>query len=305
MKHLLKNNQKILMEAAIVERLRRSTQFKLHPQLVHASLIYDKYGKRALTSLYQEYIDIAISASEPILICTPTWRANYLRVTSSDIPTSINCDAAKFLIKLKQVQKEKVDIRVGGLIGCKNDCYQPQEGLTVSQAQDFHSWQVEQLASTEIDFLIAETLPNIHEALGIAKTMEASGVPYIISFVISRTGEILDGTSLVDAIEYIDSNTNIKPLGYMINCAYPSFLCPENQPKALFDRLIGYQANASSLDHCDLEGADELKANQVSEWGELMIELNQRYKIKIRGGCCGTEISHLRYMTHSNHKSYS
>lgn len=298
MKQLLKNNNKILIEAAIVERLRRSNHFELHPRLVNAPLIYNQYGRKALLNLYQEYIDIALKAKEPLLLCTPTWRANYARVISSNVPKSINIDAAKFLIKLRRLQKNGSDnIKIGGLIGCKNDCYKPAEGLSILEAQDFHSWQIEQLVSGEIDYLIAETLPNVNEALGIAKAMEMTGVPYIISFVISRDGKVLDGTLLSDAVNFIDKNTTINPLGYMVNCAFPSFICPENQPAKLFERLIGYQANASSLDHCDLDGANNLEVDSISKWGKLMVELNKSYGVKILGGCCGTNGEHLRYIT--------
>ncbi len=82
----------------------------------------------------------------------------------------------------------------------------------------------------------------------------------------------------------------------MVNCAYPTFLCAAKQPAKLFNRLIGYQANASSLDHCDLDGTDQLKTENVSDWGEVMLELNRSYGVKILGGCCGTGVEHLRYI---------
>ncbi|MCP3669239.1 MAG: homocysteine S-methyltransferase family protein [Gammaproteobacteria bacterium] len=302
MKELLNNNRTILMEAAIVERLRRSGDFKLHPELVHAPLIYDEYGKQALLELYQEYADIASSAEAPILLCTPTWRANFSRVKTSELPMSINVDAVNFLLNFRASQNSGMSqIKIGGLIGCKNDCYQPGEGLLVSESRSFHSWQIKQLARGGVDFLIAETLPNVDEAHGIAKEMEATGLPYIISFVISRDGLVLDGTTLPEAIGFIDSNTTINPIGYMVNCAFPSFISPESQPKELFNRLIGCLANASSLDHCDLDQADQLEVDSVSKWGCLMIELNQKYGMRILGGCCGTDGDHLRYLiTHKD-----
>ena len=117
------------------------------------------------------------------------------------------------------------------MIGCKNDCYKPNEGLLAVESEQFHSWQIDQLAKAGIDFLIAVTLPNTQEAKGIAKAMEKTGIPYIISFVIARNGRILDGTDLNVAIDIIDSATNQKPLGFMVNCAYPTFLCAANFAK--------------------------------------------------------------------------
>ena len=285
------------MEASIVERLRRSKDIQLHPTLVHSPLIYDKAGRSEMTKLYLEYIDIALEAKLPFLMDTPTWRANRERVHESSISRSINYDAVKFLQEIRDTQnKGVVDIKIGGSIGCKNDCYLPQEGLTSSEAEQFHSWQIGQIAKGGVDFLMAVTLPNVEESLGIAKAMEKTGIPYFISFVIDRDGNVLDGTPLIDAIDRVDNKTAIPPLGYMVNCSYPTFLCANKQPALLFKRLIGYSANASSLDHCELEGSEQLESESVSEWGNSMLELNSKHGVKILGGCCGTDGEHLKYI---------
>ena len=285
------------MEAAIVERIKRDSDVELHDDLVHAPLIYDEKGKKALVKLYQEYVNIAFEAKLPVLLCAPTWRANHSRVHQSNLSHSINSDAVHFLQEFRDSQvNHQSEILIGGMLGCKNDCYKPDEGLSVSEAQAFHSWQIEQLVRAGADYLIAVTLPNVDEALGIAKAMELTGVPYIISFVISRDAAVLDGTSLIEAVNYIDSNTTVQPVGYMVNCAFPAFLCADKQPELLFERLIGCQANASSLDHCQLDGANKLEADELSEWGRLMIELKSEYGIKILGGCCGTNGEHLQYI---------
>ncbi len=297
MKQLLANNPFILMEGAIVERLRRPGQVHLHDTLLNAPLIYDPEAGAIMGDVYRQYMDVAQRAGLPILVLTPTWRADKARVAASGVSDTINIDAVAFMRDLRDAAPYRdTVVKIGGLIGCRNDCYRPEEALSASEAERFHAWQIKQLVAGEVDFLIAETLPNVQEALGIAKAMAATGVPYIISFVISRDGRVLDGSGLEEAIELIDSATQSPPLGYMINCAYPSFLCPEEQPKAVFNRLIGYQANASSLDHCDLDNADELHADDIAEWGQLMLTLNDTYGVKILGGCCGTGVEHLQYL---------
>lgn len=297
MKKLLESNSLILMEAAIVESLRRSDHINLHPVLVNAPLIYDQAGRDALSHLYQKYIDIARLSKKPFLMCTPTWRASQSRVIETKVNPSINIDAVHFLQGIRDSQStDRENIKIGGLIGCKNDCYRPEESLSASEAEEFHGWQLEQLKQGGADFLIAETLPAIEEAIGIARAMEVTGLPYFMSFVISRDGRVLDGTDLHTAIKTIDKNTRHKPLGFMVNCAYPSFLCAASQPPELFNRLIGYLANASSLDHCDLDGAEELLMESVSEWGDFMLGLNRAHGVKVLGGCCGTNEEHLNYL---------
>jgi len=297
MKKLLENNPLILMEAAIVEQLRRSVTVRLHETLVNAPLIYNPAAREIMSAIYLEYMRLAQSAHLPILVCTPTWRANQARVYESGVNNAVNLDAVSYMRELRDSEGYgDALVKIGGMIGCKNDCYQPDEGLSASEAEQFHAWQIQQLTSGGVDFLIAETLPNVQEALGIARAMEATGVPYIISFVISRDGRVLDGSGLKAAIDLIDSGTSRPPLGYMVNCAHPSFLCPEQQPGDIFNRLIGYQANASSLDHCELEKAEQLQADDVAEWGHLMLTLNKSYGVKILGGCCGTGVEHLQYL---------
>jgi homocysteine S-methyltransferase len=293
----LDNQPIILTEAAIIESLRRSGDIHLHPRLENALLIYDESGKRALTSLYQDFIAVAYKARLPITICTPTWRANHQRISEARVTNDVNGDAVRFLKQLRNGWNAWFpNIFIGGLIGCKNDCYTPGDGLSIEKAKVFHAWQINRLAGAGVDFLLAATLPCLPEATGIALAMATTDTPYIISFVIGKHGNILDGNSLEAAFDQIDAACSRPPLGYMINCAYPSFLNAHNQPPSVLDRMVGFQANASSLDHTELDGAVTLQADAISDWGNRMIALNRRYGIKILGGCCGTSREHLQYL---------
>jgi S-methylmethionine-dependent homocysteine/selenocysteine methylase len=295
MQALLVNHDLILAEAAIVEPLRRRNDVELHPGLVHAPLIYDDKGAKLLRSLYESYMDVAMAAGLPFMMCTPTWRTNWERVRQSGFPDCINGDAVRFLQEIRGDRELSRDrVKIGGIIGCRNDTYKPEEGLSTSDAERFHDWQIAELVRAEVDFLIAETIPKVEEAAGIARAMEKSGAPYFMSFVINREGRVLDGTTLPEAVAIVDGAVGRKPLGYMFNCAYPGFLCAERQPAALFERLVGCLGNASSLDHCDLEGAEELQAESVEEWCAEMLLLNREYGVKVLGGCCGTGVEHLR-----------
>lgn len=297
---VLDEHDLVLMEAAVVERLRRDGRVVLDHRLVHATLLYDDGGRRELEKIYQGYVDIARDAGLPLLVCTPTWRANRERVEESGVSRQVNADAVLFVRALRERQETGAPaIEIGGLIGCKNDCYRPREGLSAQESEVFHSWQIERLTSAGVDFLIAETLPNVHEATGIARAMAATGVPYILSFVINREGCLLDGTPLAEAVGILDQAAQVQAVGFMVNCAHPSFLNAVKQPRRLFDRLIGFQANASSLDHADLDGHSEIQVDDVRQWGREMLELNRRFGVKILGGCCGTGVEHLEYLAAS------
>jgi S-methylmethionine-dependent homocysteine/selenocysteine methylase len=294
---ILKENDLILIEASIEEALKRSTDAALHPRLGNALLIYDDIHKGILAELYHSYISIAYQAKLPILILTPTWRANYERLSEANISENVNGDAVQFLNELTEpFGKFKDNILIAGDIGCKNDPYRPKEALSQNESRKFHAWQVDQLCECQIDLLTAGPFPAVSEATGIALAMEGRDVPYILNFVINRQGNLLDGSSLEQAIEKIDGTSNEHPLGYMIGCSYPSFLNPQKQPEAVLSRLIGYQANASSFDHSKLDEAGENFADDITDWGMRMIELNKRFGIKLLGGCCGTRLKHLQYI---------
>lgn len=297
MRDLINAYDKILMEGAIVEQLRHGTSAVLHPTLIHAPLIYDQQGREELATLYRGYLEIALKANLPFLMCSPTWRTNLERVCNSGIATSINVDAVRFLQEIRsQYPHFKNLIKIGGMIGCKGDAYQPSEGLSCQEAEAFHAWQISELARAKPDFIIAETLPALEEARGIAIALEKTSVPCVISFVINREGCLLDNTPLADAISDIDKASRKKPLGYMINCSWPAFLNARNQDKSIFKRLIGFLANASSLDHCVLDQSLILESDSITDWANAMLELNEKYHIKILGGCCGTSSEHLKYI---------
>jgi S-methylmethionine-dependent homocysteine/selenocysteine methylase len=297
LKNLLHSHTYVLMEAAVNETLRRKKDVSMHPRLSNALMIYDESGRKALSGIYRGYISVAEHADVPILMCTPTWRANRERLEETGVSKDVNGDAVRFM---KDLRKSYVawseNIMVGGLMGCKNDCYRPEEGLSAEDAKAFHAWQAEKLASAGADFIMAATLPYLPEAIGMAQSLSEMNIPYLISFVINRDGRVMDGSLLDKACDAIDSSCKNPPLGFMVNCAHPSFLTPHRQKKALFNRLIGYQANASSLDHSELDNAETLKMDDIFQWGNLMIELNKKFGVKILGGCCGTGKQHLQYI---------
>lgn len=124
-----------------------------------------------------------------------------------------------------------------------------------------------------------------------------SDKPYLVSFVINPQGRVLDGTKLADAIDTIDRAASRRPpLGYMVNCAYPSFLDMATLPQAVRDRLWGYQANASSKTPTALNGSRTRQMDDIGDWAKRMAALHRQWGVKILGGCCGTGHEHLQRM---------
>ncbi len=289
--------QLMLTECAIAERLRRAGEVDLHPTLFNTPLIYNARGREKLAAIYRQYREIAARAALPILLCAPTWRLDQVRLSEAGFDQSLLFDAVSFMRNLQE-QWHRADskIFIGALIGPKNDCYKPEQALDTEAAEAFHLWQIEQLAQAGVDCIIAQTIPAVSEALGMARALARADIPAIISFVITRNAQVLDGTPLFDAIKTIDDSLSAPPLGYMVNCVYPTFVCAKKQPAALFKRLLGIQANSSSLDHSQLDGAAVLHQDDLHHWGTNMLQLNREFGLKILGGCCGTDDKYLQYL---------
>ena len=286
----------LLAEASVLERLTRDKTISLHEHLANGMLIYTSHGRKALAALYGNYLDIALKAGLPILLQTPTWRAGHDRVLASGFRRPVNRHNVEFMHSLKRgLVTEPHPVFIGGLIGSRHDCYRPELAPDEDTARRYHAWQADELACAGVDFLIAATMPSVVEAKGAACALKDTGQPYLISFVIDRHGDVLDGTNLAEAIRSVDRATGSEPpVGYMINCAYPSFLDMASLTGGIRKRLVGFQANASSKNHVDLEGCTERQMDDIRDWTMRMAEFHRRFGLKVLGGCCGTGPEHLQ-----------
>ncbi len=119
-----------------------------------------------------------------------------------------------------------------------------------------------------------------------------------MSFVIKPDGKILDGTPLHAAIELIDSEIDPQPLFYMVNCVHPTIfeqaMAKEIKfSKMITDRLLGFQANTSSKSPDELDNLAYLDTSDPEEFSASMISLHNRFGLKVLGGCCGSDSSHI------------
>ncbi len=291
---LLATSPKILAECAIAERLRRLPGITLHPTLFNTPLIYGPADARqAMAALYQEYLQTASDAGLPLLLTAPTWRLDATRVAAAGVPATINADAVAFLLKIRDRQPSSAPLLVGALTGPQNDCYRPDLAPDAAAAETFHTPQVTALAATAADFLLAQTLPAVGEALGVARAMAATHKPYLISFCTGTDGRVLDGTLLPEAMAFIDQQVTRPPVGYFVNCTHPQFIL-DAYPAGTLDRLIGIQANASSRDVTQLDNSCATESDPIENWSRAMLELHAKHGVRILGGCCGTTLAHMQ-----------
>ena len=292
-----------LTEGAVIERLRRDQTVVLDPHVLHAGFIYDERGREALRRLYRQYLDIGSAFDLPMMVCTPTWRANPVRLQRAGLAhRDVNGEGVRFAAAIRDEYGAYAKrVFVGGLLGCAGDAYKPEEGLSVDRAAAFHGAQTRALAAAGADFLLAATLPNVAEAQGMAMAMGECPVPYMLSFVLGRNGRLLDGTSLHDAVSGIDAAVTPRPLFYMVNCVHPTVFeaalaSAPAQVRHVNDRIIGLQANASAKSPEELEGLSYVDADPPEVLADGMARVYRRFGTKILGGCCGTDHHHIEWI---------
>ncbi|MCP5113776.1 MAG: homocysteine S-methyltransferase family protein [bacterium] len=288
----------VLMEGAVIERLRREPRVMLDEHILHAGFLYEPDNRALLGGILREYMQIGSDARLAMAALTPTWRASGERLRLAGLGgRRVNADAVAFVRELRTGFGPYAEsIAIGGCIGCRGDAYNAGEALGAAEAEQYHLEQVQGLSRAGADFLMAATLPAVSEALGIARTMATTGTPYLLSFIIREDGCLLDKTPLSEAIRSIDGGVRPRPDGYMVNCVHHSVF---GRASASWDaaerkRLVGLQANTSPKPPEVLDGASQLESEEPDAFAEAMVELHRRFPLKLLGGCCGTGAPHIR-----------
>lgn len=282
----------ILTEGAIVERLKAEFNEVMDPAINHAGLIYS--NPDILGSLYRQYINIAQKYNLPIMVMTPTRRVNAESVKKSTFSDkNLLSDCSLFLNRIRESYHDfSKNILIGGLVGCKGDAYSGEKMMNSLESYQFHKQQAILFQKEKIDFLFAGIMPEINEAIGMANALAETSIPYIISFMITKDGCLMDGTTIAEAITIIDKQVSVKPTCYMTNCVHPTNLIKalqhEKNSNIRLERFCGIQSNASILSPEELNHSNVLHQNDFTSMIEEMDYLHNHFGFKILGGCCGT-----------------
>jgi homocysteine S-methyltransferase len=293
----------ILTEGSLIERLRRDPDVRLDSPVANAALLADPTGRRRLEALFRGYLDIGAAFGLPMAICAPTWRASPERCRAAGLDLArLNTDAVGFVWNIRRTYAAFADsVAIGGLMGSRGDAYRPQEALTTRDAAEYHRDQAMALAAADVDFILAATLPAVSEAAGMAQALAATGRPYVLSFVVRPNGECLDGTPLEEGLRQVDALANPAPCGCFVNCVHPRVLIEavdaiERRGGRVADRLIGLQANTSRLNPELLDGRAKLDSAAPEAFAADMLTARDRCRLRVLGGCCGTDDRHIRHI---------
>jgi homocysteine S-methyltransferase len=270
--------------------------FKQGLELPHFAafvLLDDPEGVEALRVYYRSYIEIAQNRGVGIVLDTPTWRAN------PDWGEKLGYDAWALAKVNERAVALLEDLRtsevlISGCIGPRGDGYRAEAQMSTSEAELYHTPQVQTFAGTTADSVSALTLTYAEEAIGIARAAAQREVPVVISFTVETNGRLPSGQPLGEAIEQVDADTSGAIEYFMVNCAHPTHFLDVLEPAPWLERLRGVRANASKKSHAELDQSEGLDEGDPAELAANYRELQERVpSLAVFGGCCGTDHRHI------------
>jgi S-methylmethionine-dependent homocysteine/selenocysteine methylase len=176
------------------------------------------------------------------------------------------------------------EVFIGGSFAPLEDCYEPSFVPNATELAHEHGQLAQWLADDGVDFLLAETINALTEAKAMASAAEATGLPYIVSFVVDPDAKLLDGTLILDAIKETNGNNCI---GFGINCR------PIDVLDSAYSKLASYKGNLSLYPNGIGRPHDDLgwRFDNNEDSIEKFVSTALRWKnngAKMIGGCCGT-----------------
>lgn len=252
-----------------------------------------------LKDMYRAYLDVVAKYDMNALIGGLDYRASAdwgrLLGYSEQGLAEANLQCIDFLRDRASEYKSDIDqCLIQGLIGPRGDAYQLNKTITVNEAEDYHSKQLETLKKANVDLVTAITFNNIPESIGVALAAAKIGVPLSISLSLTSDSILNSGVHLKDAIQQIDTETEQSVEFFTINCSHPVEYEPALVSGDWIHRLRGVRPNASKMDKISLCKIGHLEDGDPFELGKLCGDLSNRYPhMDIWGGCCGTWERHL------------
>lgn len=265
-------------------------------------LLLNPEGRGLLDEYFRPFLAMAAKENKGLVLETPTWRASpdwgqKLGYTQKQI-FDVNRDAVRYLDALRKDSRQPGQVFVSGNLGPRGDGYDVRSIMSVAEAQEYHSVQVDALTHGGSDLISALTMTNVPEAIGIVRAAGEADIPCVVSFTLETDGKLPSGQGLHDAIEEMDAGAASRPAYYMINCAHPDhFQHVLDAGAGWTSRIKGLRANASRMSHAELDVAEELDDGDPLELGGLYRDLGSVLPdLRIVGGCCGTDHRHVEHM---------
>ena len=273
------------------------------PGFASYPLLESTDGRAMLRGYFDQLVGLARSIGAGVVLETPTWVGNRDRGAEIGyIPDQLRelNRAGADLIGEVQAANPDVTTVLSCSLGPRNDAYSSETSMSVEEARRYHSEQIGWVVDCGIDMIGAYTLASVEEAAGIGLAARDAALPAVIGFTVETDGRLPTGSTLQEAIGFVDGATGDAVAFYVINCAHPDHFASALEDAAWMRRVGGVVANASRCSHEELDNATELDDGDPVELGQLIGDLHRRFPhLSVFGGCCGTDMRHMAEIARS------
>jgi homocysteine S-methyltransferase len=273
-------NRTLILDGAMGTELERRG-FKTSLPLWSAQALLD--APELVLQIHRDYIKAGAD-----IITTNTFRTNPYTIkkagwlkSNQDVPqalTKIACDLAKQAVGNKKVA-------IGGSVAPIENCFSPQLYPSNKLAGNDHYAHIKNLKEGGVDFILAETMLSIKEALVVLAQAKKLKIPIMVSFTLNQDGNILNGDNLIMALNAV---SEYKPLAFLINCTTLDIIEKVIDSVLASARIpIGVYPNFGP----PIKGKFT-EYLTPSKFATVMLQLSNN-GVKILGGCCGTQPTHV------------
>jgi S-methylmethionine-dependent homocysteine/selenocysteine methylase len=265
--------------------------------LAEFTLLESAEGQERFYGYCRDLIALGNKYNHGVILESPTWSGNRDRGAQIGYSPEQLSELNRLGIDMvSQAREEFGDMPtvLSCSVGPRDDAYKPKAFMSSSEAEDYHSEQINWVVDTKVDMVNAITLCYPEEAIGIANSTRKVGLPCVIGFTVETDGRLPNGESLEVAINKVDNATNGSTSYFIINCAHPDHFTNVLVDADWMQRLKGVIVNASRCSHAELDGTEELDDGDPVELGNQIADIHKKFpQISVLGGCCGTDFRHL------------
>jgi S-methylmethionine-dependent homocysteine/selenocysteine methylase len=270
------------------------------PEFAMYPLLDNPQADAVIRDMYRRYFEAAARHGTGMLIlghdyrASPDWgeKLGY----SAEGLREMQRRTIRFLDEMRAEYADRVsDVYIAACIGPRGDAYGTGGDITASEAEIYHSVQLQNLEGTAADMAVAATFNNVPEAIGVIRAANKAGIPIGVSLTLTPEGRLRSGPSLREAVETIDEASGGGAAWFGTNCAHPLEFEPALEDAGPWlDRLRYIRPNAARMDKIALCSLGHLEDGDPVELGGQMGEIARRLPMAdILGGCCGTDERHL------------
>jgi homocysteine S-methyltransferase len=270
------------------------------PEFAAFPLLDTEEGRSVLRDYFSSYVDVAARAGAPLLLDTPTWRANPDHAAALGYDAAgldrVNRIAVELLTALAaEHESDLAGWEVGGILGPRGDGYRTERGHDPAEAADYHRPQLAAFAAAGAARASVLTLTDVGEAIGVATAAADVGIRCAVGLTVETDGRLPDGTTLAEAVAAVDAVA--PPAYFMVGCAHPQHIAAGLDGGDWRARIGGLRVNASTMSHAELDEAETLDDGDPERLAADQAPLLAAFEnLEVLGGCCGTDARHVAAM---------